>query len=181
MQKTENGVLFSAGDLVNFMGCAHATKLDLRQLVAPVELPADDDQARLLQDLGLEHERRFLERLRSEGRSIIEIDGDGDIVEKAERTRAALREGPDVIFQGAFLDQRWQGYSDFLLKVDAPRGSAPFPTKSPTRNCHVRRVPSISCRCASIPNCSRGSRVSHRATCMWFSAMAISPRFGWTL
>ncbi len=120
MQKTENSVLYSAGDLVNFMGCAHATKLDLRQLAAPVELPADDEQARLLQDLGLEHERRFLERLRSEGRSIIEIDGDGDIVGKADRTRAALRAGPDVIFQGAFLDERWQGYSDFLLKVDRP-------------------------------------------------------------
>lgn len=120
MQKTENGVLYSAGDLVNFMGCTHATALDLRQLVTPVELPADDDQARLLQELGLEHERRFLDRLRSEGRTIIEIDGEGDVHEKAERTRAALREGPDVIFQGAFLDERWQGYSDFLLRVDRP-------------------------------------------------------------
>src|SRR3546814_9079284 len=57
---------------------------------------------------------------RSEGRSIIEIDGDADIVDKAERTRAALREGADVIYQGAFLDGPWQGYSDFLLRVDRP-------------------------------------------------------------
>lgn len=111
--------LFSASDLVNFMGCVHATFLDLRNLDAPVTFPAEDEQTRLLQEKGFEHERAYLERLRSEGCSVIEIDGE-DIVEKAARTRAALGAGPDVIFQGAFLDNDWQGYSDFLLKVDRP-------------------------------------------------------------
>lgn len=120
MQKRDKSALFSASDLVNFMGCTHATVLDIRQLEHPVKVGADDEQAKLLQEKGLEHERAYLERLRAEGRSIIEIDGNGDILEKAERTRAALREGADVIFQGAFLDGPWHGYSDFLLKVDRP-------------------------------------------------------------
>jgi predicted RecB family nuclease len=109
--------LYSASDLVNFMGCTHATALDLRQLTQPVEFPPDDDQAKLLQDMGMEHERAYLEQLKAQGLSVIEIDGDADIAAKAERTRAALLEGPDVIYQGAFLDGPWQGYSDFLLKV----------------------------------------------------------------
>lgn len=51
---------------------------------------------------------------------MIEIVGDDDVAAKSERTRAALREGADVIYQGAFLEGPWQGYSDFLLKVPLP-------------------------------------------------------------
>lgn len=120
MQRRDGVMLFSASDLVNFMGCTHATVLDLRQIDDPVELAPDDEQAQLLQEKGLEHERAYLERLRAEGRTVIEIEGNADVAEKAERTRAALREGKDVIFQGAFLDSPWQGYSDFLLKVARP-------------------------------------------------------------
>jgi predicted RecB family nuclease len=119
MFRKESTTLFSASDLVNFMGCAHATFLDLRNLDAPVAFPAEDEQTKLLQEKGFEHERAYLERLRAQGRSVVEIEG-ADIVEKAGRTRAALAAAPDVIFQGAFLDGPWQGYSDFLLKVDRP-------------------------------------------------------------
>ena len=75
---------------------------------------------------GLEHERAYLERLRAEGRSISEIVGTDDIYAKSERTRSALREGSDVIYQGAFLEGPWQGYSDFLLKVDRPSALGAF-------------------------------------------------------
>lgn len=119
MLRKESVTLFSASDLVNFMGCAHATFLDLRNLDAPIAFPPEDAQTKMLQEKGFEHERAYLERLRAEGRSVIEIDG-ADIVEKAERTRAALAAGPDVIFQGAFLAGPWQGYSDFLLRIDTP-------------------------------------------------------------
>ena len=36
MRKVNGATLYSASDLVNFLGCAHATMLDLRQLIAPV-------------------------------------------------------------------------------------------------------------------------------------------------
>jgi len=38
MQKHGGGTLFSASDLVNFMGCMHATMLDLGRLDTPVEV-----------------------------------------------------------------------------------------------------------------------------------------------
>lgn len=120
MQSRNGSTLFSASDLVNFMGCAHATVLDLRQLVAPVALPSEDDQTVLLQQKGLEHERAYLASLIAQGKSVIEIVGDDDIEAKSERTRVALREGADVIYQGAFLEGAWQGYSDFLIKVPRP-------------------------------------------------------------
>jgi hypothetical protein len=45
--------LYSASDLVNFLGCTHATALDLRQLTQPVEFPPEDAQTRLLREKGL--------------------------------------------------------------------------------------------------------------------------------
>ncbi len=110
--------LYSASDLINFMGCAHATTLDLRQLTDPVELPEDDEQARLLQEKGIDHEVSYLERLKAQGLRVAEIENEGDIYAKAERTRSAMAEGYDVIYQAAFVDERWQGYADFLLRRD---------------------------------------------------------------
>lgn len=126
MQRRDAMTLYSASDLVNFLGCTHATVLDLVQLDHPVKLPPDDEQTQLLQEKGLDHERAYLERLRAEGRIIVEINGDADVDEKAARTRAAMRDGADVIYQGAFRDGPWQGYSDFLLKVPRPSALGDF-------------------------------------------------------
>jgi predicted RecB family nuclease len=61
-------------------------------------------------------ERRFLQLLRSGGRPIVEIASEGTLAQRVQATRAAMRDGPDVIYQGAFHVGRWHGYSDFLLK-----------------------------------------------------------------
>src|SRR3546814_9257327 len=75
MQKRDEATLFSASDLVNFMGCTHATVLDIRQLDHPVEVGADDEQTQLLQEKGLEHERAYLrsEEHTSELQSLMRI------------------------------------------------------------------------------------------------------------
>lgn len=112
--------LYSASDLVNFLGCTHATMLDLKQLVRPVSFPDDDEMAKLLQGKGIEHEQAFLETLKSEGKTVAEIPTGMALAEQIALTRAALSQGPDVIYQGAFSDGTWHGYSDFLLKVDRP-------------------------------------------------------------
>src|SRR3546814_19869969 len=83
----------------------------------------------LLQEKGLAHERDYLAHLKAEGRTVVEIAGDASVEEKAARTRAALREGPDVIYQGAFLDGPWQGYADLLLTVPQPSGLGAFPSE----------------------------------------------------
>ncbi len=110
--------LFSASDLVNFLGCAHATVLDLRHLAKPAAFAADDEQAVLLQQKGIEHERAYLSRLVTEGREVIEIPAHGGLSERVGRTLAAMRNGADVVYQGALLAPPWHGYSDFLLRVD---------------------------------------------------------------
>ncbi|MBA4751841.1 MAG: TM0106 family RecB-like putative nuclease [Sphingopyxis sp.] len=118
MLKHREQTIFSASDLVNFMGCAHATVLDVRNLTNPASFPKDDEMAVLLQQKGIEHELAYLELLRSEGRSVAEVSVEGTLQERADATRHAMQAGHDVIYQGAFLSGHWHGYSDFLLKKD---------------------------------------------------------------
>jgi hypothetical protein len=59
------GLIFSATDLVNFLGCRRATFLDRRHLDEPMPLGAEDPLLVLLQQKGIAHEQRYLEKLRT--------------------------------------------------------------------------------------------------------------------
>ncbi|WP_153039488.1 TM0106 family RecB-like putative nuclease, partial [Sphingobium yanoikuyae] len=112
----------SASDLMRFKGCRHATALDLRLIEEGDLKPGKDGaEALLLQKQGDEHELAFLETLKADGRTIVEIPKDGIPLEESVRlTLEAMKIGPDVIFQGALLGGAWGGYSDFLERVERP-------------------------------------------------------------
>lgn len=119
MLKTKDAaLLFSASDLVNFLGCNHATQLDLGNLEKPQSFGEDDEETQLLQRLGIKHEEAYLDQLKSEGRTVAEIPADLDLDARVAQTLEAMRAGADVIYQGALLTPPWHGYSDFLLKVE---------------------------------------------------------------
>ena len=121
MRTTSGGLLFSASDLLNFLGCTHATWLDLRVVKGgPRPSDQEDAYAKLLQEKGLEHEKEYLWRLREKGLSIEEIASSGTLDERVTATRAAMRKGVDIIYQGALTTIPWHGYSDFLRRVDVP-------------------------------------------------------------
>ena len=110
--------IYSATDLVNYLGCTHATFNDLRQLVHPVVFPEDDEQAKLLQEKGIEHEKAYLARLREEGRTVAEITSEGRLDERVAATHKAMQAGADVVYQGALYGSPWHGVSDFLLRIN---------------------------------------------------------------
>lgn len=128
--------VFSASDLTGFLACDHLLTLELEATAGRLVRPGrDDPEIELLAQHGLIHERRYLEQLKAEGKTIISVGADPDelhssglnrLRELNDRTVAALREGPDVIYQGAFFDGRWQGYADFLLRVDRPSDLGAF-------------------------------------------------------
>ncbi|MYA76040.1 MAG: TM0106 family RecB-like putative nuclease [Gemmatimonadetes bacterium] len=121
MQRTEDGgCRFSATDLVYYLGCRHATYLDLRSLEEDLEKAESDETMRLLQRKGLEHEKAYLERLRTEGRDIVEIDRDGALQGRAAATRSAMESGADVIFQAVLHREPWRGDADFLVRCPRP-------------------------------------------------------------
>ena len=121
--RSVNGTrLYSATDLIAYLGCTHATALDA--LVLSGELAAGeeiaDEYLDLLKKKGIEHERRHLDALRAGGRSISEISDAIPNEERVATTIAAMREGIDVIYQGTLHLAPWMGYSDFLTRVDTP-------------------------------------------------------------
>src|SRR5688500_13161486 len=120
--------IYSATDLITFLGCAHATALDVE--VFRGSLHAGDKERdpylAILATKGDEHERRHLEQLKRERRSVIEIAKDGLLAEKTDATLRAMREGADVIYQGALSSPPWHGYSDFLYKVGQPSDLGPW-------------------------------------------------------
>jgi predicted RecB family nuclease len=114
--------LYSAKDLLTFLGCTHSSALDLQ--MAGGSITADDDEKdlylELLKEKGNAHELNYLEDLKRQGRSVREIARVDSLDEMAELTRAAMREGVDVVYQGALVALPWHGYSDFLLRVEKP-------------------------------------------------------------
>ena len=126
MRNVGDHILFSASDLMRFMGCAHATTLDLARLRGQGPEPREDSEdAALLQKQGDAHEAAHLARLNAAGRGVVEVSR-GDLAQNAETTRAALAAGPEVVFQGAFLSGNWGGWSDFLERVEQPSALGPF-------------------------------------------------------
>jgi uncharacterized protein len=84
--------MLSASDLVKFLGCRHATYLDLRDLTNPVKLPRRDAATVLIFTKGLEHERRYLASLKARGVNVAEVPGEGfDLAERTALTREAMR------------------------------------------------------------------------------------------
>jgi predicted RecB family nuclease len=124
--------VYSAGDLVGFLACEHLTDLERAALAGLTERPQrNDPELDLIRKRGFQHEQRYLDELRVQGRQITEINPDasadapegstesrGDQLRRqADETLAAMRRGDEVIFQAAFFDGRWRGHADFLLRV----------------------------------------------------------------
>ncbi len=128
MQLIDGRPVYAATDLVGFLACSHRLALERAALAGLVKKPIRDDPAiELIAKRGMAHEKRYLEELRAEGRSIVEIASDvsfssrGDELRAAAAaTEAAMRAGADVIYQATFFDGTWLGFADFLLRVEMP-------------------------------------------------------------
>jgi predicted RecB family nuclease len=126
MQRLDGRFVYSASDLNDYLECVRLT--DLEGLVARGRLVppgGNDAQADLLRRKGEEHERAYLETLRSRY--------PGEIVEFArsesgttayrlaeERTLAAMRDGARIIYQATFFDGEFLGHADFLRRIETP-------------------------------------------------------------
>ncbi|TMK98896.1 MAG: TM0106 family RecB-like putative nuclease [Actinobacteria bacterium] len=125
MQRTGDGLLLSATDLVAFLECEHLSALDLRVTTGQeVIKQTRTDSTELVARKGSEHEQRYLESLISKPLDIVtipsSIDGAAAASEAAAATEAAMRAGTDVIYQAALADGAWRGYADFLERVAKP-------------------------------------------------------------
>ena len=76
-----------------------------------------DDSAALIARKGNEHERAYLDRLRAEGRVVVDIAAEnGSTDDRVTRTLAAMRGGVEVIYQATLRDGPLFGHADFALR-----------------------------------------------------------------
>jgi predicted RecB family nuclease len=127
VQIVGDNLILSASDLNNFLACPHLTTLDLAKVRGvPATEPERGADAELLARKGDEHELRYLEQLRAEGREVVEIVTDDHsapgLKGQVAATEEAMAAGAEVIYQGAFLRDGMRGHTDFLFRVDRPSG-----------------------------------------------------------
>lgn len=124
MQRAEDRLVLSPTDLSRFLGCAHATALDIEVALGRRDRPVDgiDEQLEFIAARGLAHERAYLDRLRAEGRQVVGVARAADPATAEATTVAAMRRGIDVIYQGTLYDGTWLGYADFLVRRELDAG-----------------------------------------------------------
>ncbi|MBN1545405.1 MAG: TM0106 family RecB-like putative nuclease, partial [Syntrophaceae bacterium] len=125
MQRHNGNVLFAAHDLERFLGCSHATFLEIRNLEEPLPKAEDDAQLKLLREKGLEHELGWLEKQKAKGLSVTEIAENGSIEDRVGWTLEVIGKGAAIIYQAALLYGSWHGYADFLRRIDSTGESHP--------------------------------------------------------
>jgi len=120
MFKGAQGLVLTASDVVNHLGCTHLTTLDLRHLSTPLPSTEDDPQLLLLQKKGDVWEQQYLARLRAAHPDLVEIPRTAPRAVQIDQTLTALHSGASLIFQAAVTLPGWFGRADFLRRVPEP-------------------------------------------------------------
>ena len=125
MRSVDGRTVFSPTDLVGFLDCVHAIRLDMAAFDRLVHRPVrPDEELQLLIEKGLEHERRYLDHLVAQGLDVTVIEQEdrsaAALMAARERTLEAMRRGAQVIYQATFVEDGWSGQADFLRRVDRP-------------------------------------------------------------
>lgn len=103
--------MFSVTALSDFLACRHIATLDRARQKGEVTKPCfADSQNELLKQLGLAHERRYLNQLTdAEDLDVVQIEISSEWPETAAETSKALRNGVDAVYQATFFEPPWYG------------------------------------------------------------------------
>jgi len=123
MQALNGRLVLSPSDLNDYVECPHLTTLALE--VARGTRPRPfvlNEHGDLLRRKGEEHERAYLERLRADGREVVNVIGRDpwDFEGSARATEEGMRAGAEIIYQATFVREGWRGRADFLERVERP-------------------------------------------------------------
>jgi predicted RecB family nuclease len=121
MKNEQNSIRRSASDLSNHLDCLHLTTLEYSHATGRIPRPdwTNPDTA-VLQQLGFEHERRYLGHLAGQGLRIVDLRTTESGQSAVEKTHRAMRQGADVITQAVLANGRWFGRADVLQRVETP-------------------------------------------------------------
>jgi predicted RecB family nuclease len=107
----------SPSALASHLSCAHFTQLERKRHAGTLEIEfRTDPRVEALQVRGQEHEDRYVERLKADGRTVRDLRETRD----PAATIAAMREGIDAIVQAPLQNDRFFGIADVLLRCKKP-------------------------------------------------------------
>src|SRR6478672_8453715 len=118
MEYVQGNIRLSATDVANHLSCKHLTTLNLLLAKGAVSAPdwANPD-LKVLQQLGMDHEKAYVDNLRSKGLSIVDVPLDAN---SHAVTLDAMKKGVQVIVQATLASSEWRGRADVLLRVEQP-------------------------------------------------------------
>jgi len=121
LHKSGEQILFTAGDIVNFLSCPHHTALDLADLQAPLPKTEANEELRLIQAKGALHESQHAKQLRKQHHEFVDIRDAGDGArERIRATRQAMQAGADILYQPVLRDGCLTGTADFFRRIERP-------------------------------------------------------------
>jgi predicted RecB family nuclease len=120
MKRISDRMIYSPTDLMVYFDSPFASWMDRQALEFPGAYPpaSPDAQLQLVAAHGIEHEKRFLAELRRDAPGLCEIPETA--ADRFEATLAAMHEGCPVIYQAALRCGDFEGYADFLFRVETP-------------------------------------------------------------
>ena len=128
MQLFDGKLVYSATDLIGHGDCSHMTELSIAHQLDLVDIQPVKaaGMAALAGKRGNEHELKVLELMKSEGKVVTDLTGmprasRTELTASAEKTKAALDRGDQLVYQGIFFDGTFLGYPDFLIRIDDPK------------------------------------------------------------
>ncbi len=119
MRIKDKRTYYSPSDLSGHIHCPRLTALNKLAMLGELKKPVQKSRVvETLQKRGTEFEQAFLVELRGKGKRIVEIDTKSD--RAFEETIEAMRSGADYIYQARMEMDVWQGWADFLIRVEKP-------------------------------------------------------------
>ena len=119
MRIKDNKTYYSPSDLSGHIHCPRLTALNKLAMLGELKKPMQKSRVvETLQKRGIEFEQAFLAELRAKGKRIVEIDPESS--RAYEETIEAMKSGADYIYQARMEMDNWQGWADFLIRVEKP-------------------------------------------------------------
>jgi predicted RecB family nuclease len=113
----------SATDLSNHLACHHLSVLDLSVARGARKSPEwKSPDLEIIRQLGMEHELAYLRYLEKLGFKVRDLRAMGNEKEAIVETFKLMKQGTDIIAQGALENGRWFGRPDVLRKTPQKSG-----------------------------------------------------------
>jgi uncharacterized protein len=135
----------SPTQLAGHLACRHLTQLERRRRAGEIDVPFNADPRLVaMRERGLQHERAYVERLRNEGRTIVDLTG----IKDPAATLAAVREGAGAIVQAPLGNETFRGVADVLLRMESSGGPGYEPVD--TKLAHETKAGTILQLCTYV-------------------------------